>query len=68
MNAVDVADITFPEPITARFLRVIPKSWNFWVAMRLEVIVCDNTGKVKLGNNILHVLIINSKTACPVEI
>ncbi|XP_072040245.1 IgGFc-binding protein-like [Amphiura filiformis] len=33
-------DITLPKQIDCRILRIIPKKWNEWVALRFEVIGC----------------------------
>ena len=37
-NDFEVADIRFPTAVDARYLRVVPVTWNYWIAMRLEVI------------------------------
>ncbi|XP_072043428.1 lactadherin-like [Amphiura filiformis] len=37
-----VVSITFPQPISARFLRIIPKVWHEGIALRFEVIGCQN--------------------------
>ncbi|XP_072043446.1 lactadherin-like [Amphiura filiformis] len=44
-----VVSITFPQPISARFLRIIPTEWHTWVALRFEVIGCDPDCNTALG-------------------
>ncbi|XP_072040271.1 neuropilin-2-like isoform X2 [Amphiura filiformis] len=35
-----IVTITFPKPITASVLRIVPTEWHSWVAIRFEVIGC----------------------------
>ncbi|XP_072017518.1 lactadherin-like [Amphiura filiformis] len=37
-NTNDIVDIEFPVTLYARLLRIIPKAWNVWPSMRVEVI------------------------------
>ncbi|XP_072043445.1 retinoschisin-like [Amphiura filiformis] len=41
-----VVSITFPQPISARFLRIIPTERHSWVSLRFEVIGCQNQNGV----------------------
>ncbi|KAG8199486.1 hypothetical protein JTE90_009334 [Oedothorax gibbosus] len=35
-----ISTIYFPHPIRTRYIRIIPISWNNWIAMRLEILGC----------------------------
>ncbi|XP_072048292.1 uncharacterized protein [Amphiura filiformis] len=35
-----IVTITFPQPVRARFLRIVPTKWRSWIGMRFEVIGC----------------------------
>ncbi|XP_072018170.1 uncharacterized protein [Amphiura filiformis] len=39
-DTLSVVAITFPAPITARYIRVLPITWQNWCSMRLEIIGC----------------------------
>ena len=51
-NDYEVVDIRFPTSVDARYLRVIPVTWNNWVAMRLEVIGFNCSCPVECSNAI----------------
>ncbi|XP_072018289.1 uncharacterized protein [Amphiura filiformis] len=35
-----VVDITFPTPVFARYIEILPQSWVEWCSLRLEIIGC----------------------------
>ena len=43
-NSDDVVDINLPEPVVARYLKIVVVSWNAHPAMRMEVIGYDCSG------------------------
>ncbi|XP_077527874.1 hemocytin-like isoform X2 [Haemaphysalis longicornis] len=34
----------FPKPVSARYLRIVPVTWNNWIALQLEVLGCEPPG------------------------
>ena len=43
-NSDDVVDIDLPEPVVARYLKIVVLSWNTNPSMRMEVIGYDCSG------------------------
>ncbi|XP_072018290.1 uncharacterized protein [Amphiura filiformis] len=56
-DALSVVAITFPTPVTARYIRVLPITWKTWCSMRLEIIGCpisEIIDECTVGTNNCH--------------
>lgn len=40
------------EPVLARYIRIIPQSWNGSLCMRLEVLGCPLPGELQINLNV----------------